>query len=63
MHYLLRTLLDDMGGYIVLLTYRKPPIIVCIFAALTRDLIVWAYTRVSLSVSLKARLHGYSELS
>ena len=46
-----------------LLTYRKPPIIVCIFATITRDLIVWAYTRVSLSISLKARLHGYSELS
>ena len=46
-----------------LLTYRKPPIIACIFATITRDLIVWAYTRVSLSISLKARLHGYSELS
>ena len=63
MRYLLRTLLDNMGGYIFLLTYRKPPIILCIFAAITRDLIVWAYTGVRLSISLKGRLHGCSELS
>lgn len=43
---LLRALLGNMRGYVFLLTYRKPSIIVCISATIIGDLTLRAYTRV-----------------